>query len=269
MTDSSTPQAGFSAGTVLITGASSGIGRELTLVFARQGYDVILLARSQAALEELAATIRKDCGRKADVLSADLSDPAAPRQIVERLRADGRAVDVLVNNAGFGKSGDFYRQDVRACLEMLQVNVMALTELTGLLLPDMVQRQRGRILNVGSVAGFQPGPGMAVYYASKAYVNSFTEALAQELRTCPGVSATALCPGPVATGFAAHAGAEGSLLFRMPSVPAAAVARAGYRAMRKGRVLHVPGWWNRLLILSVRLSPSFAVRRIAQLLNKT
>ena len=178
--------------TALITGASSGIGLDLARLFAKDGHDVVLVARSEGKLREIAAELERDFGMTAHVIVADLAKPDAPQTLVAQLPVD---VDVLVNNAGFGVLGPFVETDLAKELEMIQVNVVALTHLTKLLLPPMVARRRGRVLNVASTAAFQPGPLMAVYYATKAYVLSFSEAIADELRDS-GVTVTALCPGP-------------------------------------------------------------------------
>ena len=192
--------------TALITGASSGIGADLARLFARDGYDVVLVARSEEKLREVAEGIGKEhAGVTARVIVADLARPDAARDVVDAL--GGLPIDALVNNAGYGVAGPFVETDVRSELEMIQVNVVALTHLTKLLAPGMVARKRGRILNVSSTAAFQPGPLMAVYYATKAYVLSVSEALAEELRGS-GVTVTALCPGPTATGFAAASNME-------------------------------------------------------------
>jgi short-subunit dehydrogenase len=183
---------------------------------------------------------------------------------VEAAADRGMAVDVLVNNAGFGDWGLFGRADLERQLTMIQVNVIALTELTRRLLPGMISRRRGRILNVSSTAGFAPGPLMAVYYATKAYVLSFSEAIANEL-SGTGITVTALCPGPTRTGFAATAGVTGSNLFGTPNVMAMEpVAEAGYRGMMRGRAVVVPGLANKLLLFVIRLSPRWAVRKVTR-----
>ncbi len=261
------------AETILITGASSGIGLELARCFAceqfaNDGARIILLARNTPALESLAAELRRDWKVEVMVLTADLSLPETPKRIFAELSAQKISVDVLVNNAGFGALGPFAELSLPRQLEMLQVNITALTELTGLFLPGMIQRKRGGILNVASVAGFQPGPGMAVYYATKAFVLSFTEALAEELS---GTSLTfsVLCPGPTETNFSQVARAQKARLFKARKMSAAAVARAGHRAFRKGKVIAVPGWSNKLLVFSGRLAPRGVVRKIAKLYNRT
>src|SRR5436190_8135558 len=242
--------------TALITGASSGIGADLARLFARDGYDLVLVARREAKLREL--------GVPATIIAADLADPAAPRRDVEELRAKSIDVDVLVNNAGVGVAGAFLETDLRSELAMIQLNVVALTHLTKLLLPGMVARRRGHVLNVASTAAFQPGPLMAVYYATKAYVLSFSEAIAEELRDS-GVTVTALCPGPTETGFAAAANMSGTRLFTMTRPDdSRAVAEAGYEAMKRGRRVVIPGLKNKLLAQSIRVSPRRLVTTIVR-----
>lgn len=240
--------------TALITGASSGIGLDLARLFASDGYEVVLVARSEEKLRSLA---RELGGR---FVIADLVRPDAPRQIFDAVRE----VDVLVNNAGYGLTGPFVETDLQKELEMIQVNIVALTHLTKLFLPAMVARRSGRILNVASTAAFQPGPLMAVYYATKAYVLSFSEAIADELRHS-GVTVTALCPGPTETGFAAVANMESSRLFRMAKpMSSADVARFGFEAMKNGKRVAIPGVRNKLLAQSIRVSPRRVVTTIVR-----
>jgi uncharacterized protein len=248
--------------TVLITGASSGIGRELARQFARDGADLVLIARSEGRLRELAGDLAAEYGVTAQVVPVDLSRPGSPDQIVETLAQRDTEVDVLVNNAGFGARGPVAGIGVQRQLEMIEVNVAALTQLTALLLPGMLERRRGAILNVASTAAFQPGPNSAVYYATKAYVLSFTEALAEEVRGS-GVRVTCLAPGATDTGFAARAGATGSRLFRRGVMDAARVAQAGHDGLQRGKTLVIPGLRNRVLAFSVRLSPRVLVTKIS------
>jgi uncharacterized protein len=254
--------------TVLITGASSGIGLELARCFAADGCRLVLLARNTCALETLAEELRHARGIEALALTADLSRSETPILIFKELEGRGIKVDVLVNNAGFGANGAFAGLSLQRQLEMIQVNVTVLTNLTGLFLPGMIERRRGGVLNVGSLAGFLPGPGMAVYYATKAYVLSFTEALAEELAGT-GLTATALCPGPTTTNFGNVSHGPKARRLNTPKMSAATVARYGHRAYRKGRLLAVPGWQYRLVILLVRIVPRWFVRKMARLFNST
>ena len=248
--------------TVLITGASSGIGRELARQFGGDGADLVLIARSEDRLRELAGELTAEYGVTVEVVPADLSRPGSPDQIVETLAQRNIDVDVLVNNAGFGAHGPVAGIGVQRQLEMIEVNVAALTRLTALLLPGMLERRRGGILNVASTAAFQPGPNSAVYYATKAYVLSFTEALAEEVRGS-GVRVSCLAPGATDTGFAAEAGTQGTRLFRRGVMDAGRVARAGHDGMRRGRTLVIPGLRNRVLAFSVRLAPRTLATRVA------
>ncbi|MEO6192166.1 MAG: SDR family oxidoreductase [Thermoanaerobaculia bacterium] len=241
--------------TALITGASGGIGLELARLFAAGGYDLVLVARSTAKLEELAGELRKQ-GGAVRVLAKDLAKPESPEEVFRELEAAGIAVDVLVNNAGFATYGPFVEIDLGRELEELQLNIVTLTHLTKKLLPGMLARRRGGVLNLASTAGFQPGPLMAVYYATKAYVISFSEALAEEL-SGTGVTVSALCPGPTATGFQRQAGMEASKLFSgmLQVADAAAVARAGYEGFRAGKRIVIPGLINKVGVQSIRISP--------------
>jgi len=252
--------------TALITGASSGIGEELARLFAKDRSNLILVARSREKLEQLATELRRDHGIQVEVLPGDLAEVAAPQAIFDDLAAKGISVDVLVNNAGFGSAGPVADLPVQQQIDMIQVNVTALTHLTRLFLPGMIQSGHGGILNVGSTAGFQPGPYMAVYYATKAYVLSFTEALAEELAGT-AIKVTCLAPGATATGFAALANMENSLLFRLGTMDARTVAAIGYRGFRRGKVIVIPGLKNRLGAFSVRFAPRSFVRKLTKRLQ--
>jgi short-subunit dehydrogenase len=252
--------------TVLVTGASSGIGWELARLFAGDGANLVLIARSEGRLRELAGELAAKYGAEAQIVPADLSRPASPGEIVEALARQHIDVDVLVNNAGFGAHGPVAEIGVARQLEMIEVNVAALTRLTALLLPGMLERRRGAILNVASTAAFQPGPSQAVYCATKAYVLSFTEALAEELRGS-GVRVCCLAPGATDTGFAAQAGMQGTRLFRRGVMNPARVARAGHTGLQQGKTLVIPGLRNRILAFSVRLSPRVLVTRISAYLQ--
>ena len=255
--------------TVLITGASSGIGLELAKCFATDGCRLVLVARNTTALQSLAQELQQTHKIETRVLTADLSLPETPKRIFDELRKTGITVDVLVNNAGFGALGTFAELPLQRQLEMLQVNITALTEITGLFLPGMIQRQRGGILNVGSVAGFEPGPGMAIYHATKAYVLSFTEALAEEL-IGTNLTITALCPGPTTTNFGKVANfLKERQLKRIPKMSARTVAEYGHNAYRKGRVLVIPGLGNHFLVFLIKVMPRRYVRKIAGYFNRT
>src|ERR1044071_2984406 len=222
--------------TALITGASSGIGLDLAKLMAPD-FDLIITARNQSDLENTARELEAAHGNHVHIIPADLARADAPREIFSEIERRGLQVDFLVNNAGFGSYGAFAESDHQAELDMIQVNITALTSLTKLALPGMLARKRGRIMNVASTAGFQPGPLMAVYYATKAYVISFSEALANELRDS-GVTVTCFCPGATHTGFAKRAGNDKSRLFRkMGAMAAEKVAQDGYRAVMEGRTL--------------------------------
>ncbi len=253
--------------TALITGASAGLGMEFARCFAADGHAVVLVARRRDKLETLASELRAKHGVEAHVLVADLSDAAAVPELVRELQAERFEIDYLVNNAGFGTNGAFQDLDPARELELIQVNVSALVALTAALLPGMVARGNGRILNIGSTAGFQPGPYMATYYASKAFVVSFSEALSYELRAT-GVTVTVSCPGPLRTEFADIAGLANSRLFRMSVASAESVALTAYQTMHRGRLLVVHGFSNKLGVLLVRLSPRSWVRAIVGSLNQ-
>lgn len=234
----------------LVTGASSGLGAEFARILAREGHRLILTARSVESIPIPAGA--PVCWR----LAADLSRPDGVASLAAQVDGLGVPVDVLVNNAGFGLWGEFARTPIEDELAMIQVNIAALTALTKHFLPGMLSRRRGRILNVASTAAFQPGPLMAVYYATKAYVLSFSSALYNETRGS-GVTVTAFCPGPTATRFEKRAQLGPSKLFR-GSLPAAAeVAEAGYRAMLRGELQYIPGLKNRLLRFAAKIAPSW------------
>ena len=249
--------------TALITGASGGIGYELALLLARDGFDCILVARSRDKLDELAARLESEFRVKTLVVARDLSKPTAVDEIYEEVSAASMSIDVLVNNAGFPVYGRFVDTDWQAELDMLQVNVVALTALTKLFVRGMVERRNGRILNLASTAAFVPGPLVAVYYASKAYVLSFSQALANELQGT-GVTVTALAPGPTRTGFQKRGVMEDSRLVRGQIADAKSVAAAGYRGMMRGKTIVIPGFSNKLIPWVARVSPRGAVTRVVR-----
>jgi short-subunit dehydrogenase len=243
----------------LVTGASGGIGLEIARVLAPD-HDLVLVARSAAKLESLAEELGG-----ARFVPADLSDPAGEAKV----GAEVADVDVLVNNAGVGDFGPFAEADPARTLAMIHLNVTSLTALTRRYLPGMLERGRGRVMNVASTASFQPGPLMAVYYATKAYVLSFSEALAEEVRRS-GVTVTALCPGPTASGFQAAADMELSPLVANRRLPTAAeVAAYGVKAMERGDVVAVPGLLNKLMAGSVRFTPRPVIRRVVRKMQET
>jgi hypothetical protein len=252
----------------LITGASSGIGRELARAFARRDHDLILTARSEDRLVALAEELRAAHEREVAVLPADLAAPEGAEALLVRIAEEGHEVDVLVNNAGVARHGRFDRIPGEEDLGQLRLNALAPTRLAKALLPGMVARGEGGVLNVASTAAFQPGPGMAVYYASKAYLLHLSEALAEELRGT-GVTVTALCPGPTETAFQDRAGMDGSRLERTRALymDAATVAERGVRAFQRGQRVYVPGTLNRLGTLAPRLLPRAWVARILSWLH--
>lgn len=243
----------------LITGASSGIGLEFARICAREGHDLVLVARNRKRLEEIAAELGA-AGVKVQVVAADLGSPDAPQQI-ER---EAGNIDILVNNAGLGVYGKFAETPLAEDVNLMRVNMESLVVLTKLFLPAMIQAGSGRILNVASTAAFQPGPLMALYYASKAFVLSFSEAIANELHGT-GVTVTVLCPGPTLTDFQRRAKMEDSnLVKRLGAMDAASVAEAGYRGLMGGKTLVIPGVRNRMLAESVRFAPRKLVTNIAR-----
>lgn len=252
--------------TVVITGASSGIGRELAKLFAHDQFRVVLVSRRLSELEELAQSLKSYRGGEVFVLAKDLTEEESPREIYDWIVEKGLSLDILVNNAGFGLKGEFTNISLERQLNMLDLNIRALTELTGLAMPGMLKRNDGGILNVASTAAFQPGPLMAAYYASKAYVLSFTEALHEEV-AATNVTVTCLAPGPTRTRFAETAGASDARIFRGGGMDVEQVALAGYRGFRRRRRLVVPGFMNRLGAFSNRLVPRWFSLKLLKRLN--
>jgi short-subunit dehydrogenase len=227
----------------------------------------VLVARNTAALEKLAAELQREHQIEVHVLTADLARPESAREIFEQTGRGGITVDVLVNNAGFGLHGAFAELPLPRQLEIIKVNVTALVALTGLFLPGMVQRQRGGILNVGSVAGFMPGPHMAIYFATKAFVQSFSEALNVEL-SGSGVAVSVLCPGPTESNFSKVARGNRKHEIQSPKMSAVAVATAGHCAFRRNRCVCVPGTSNKILVSAPRILPRSTVRKLVGKFNK-
>ncbi len=254
--------------TALITGASGGLGLEFARLFAKNGYDLVLVARNPNKLCQAKEELERDFGINAAVFVKDLSEKDAALDVHNFTSVNGISVDVLVNNAGFGDFGPFRHADWERQYEMVQVNVLALMQLTRCYLNEMVERKSGKILNVASVAAFVPGPLMSIYYASKAFVLSFTEALDVELKGS-GISASALCPGPTKTGFEDAAALGQSGLFRhLKNAKAEDVAEFGYKKLMKKRVVAIPGLENKLINLSSKLAPRKLVRNIVHLIQK-
>lgn len=252
--------------TVLITGASGGIGKALSDLFAANGYHLVLVARNEAKLIELSKFYQEQYQTECLILAKDLSRAEAPGEILETIQDKGLGIDILVNNAGFGINKPFAEIPFQEVLEMMYLNVAALTQMTRLFLPAMMKEGQGRILNVGSVASFCPAPFWAVYNATKAYVLSFSEALAEELEGS-GVTVTALCPGVTLTDFQCRAQMEKtSLLVKLNPMTAEQVAKIGYHALMKGRRVVVTGWINKLITFSVRFLPRFLVPKTAKLM---
>jgi short-subunit dehydrogenase len=250
--------------TALITGASGGIGVDLADCFARDGYDLILTARSEGALKEVAARLAREHGVTATPIANDLGAIGGGATLAGLVEARGLTVDVLVNNAGYGHAGALASSDRDTQLGMIDLNVRALVELTHIYWDDMLRRRRGGVLNVASTAAFQPGPLMAVYYASKAFVLSFSEALWEEARGT-GVKVSCLCPGPTKSGFRARAGTGttrlGASSTVMESMP---VAQMGYDAFQQNRRVRITGGRN---VLTARLAPFLPRERLLKIVR--
>lgn len=241
----------------LITGASAGLGVEFARQLAKREYRLVLAARRKDRMEELASELGN-----ARAVGIDLSGPGAAARLMADVEAAGEQVDLLVNNAGFGLIGQFAELDAKRLREMIDLNVSALTDLCRAVAPGMIQRKAGGIINVASTAAFQPGPKMAVYFATKAYVLSFTEALHEELKP-HGIKVTCLCPGPTRTEFGDVAGFGGNGLFDRVAMESPDVVAAGLRALDENRAVVVPGLMNKVGAASTRFAPRSVVRRIA------
>src|SRR5690242_14077702 len=250
--------------TALITGASGGIGYELAKLFAHDHHHLVLVARNASRLAQVADELQRQFGITVKPMALDLTAPPAPQFLFDQLSREGVAVDFLVNNAGYGLFGRFEEISPEESFGQIQLNIVALTALTRLFLAPMLKRKAGRILNIASTAGFQPGPLMAVYYATKAYVISFSEAIADELKST-GVSVTCHCPGATDTGFQKRAETENSILFKkLHPMDAKTVARHAYRGMMAGKTLTFSGLRNRVVAESVRFAPRKIVTAISR-----
>lgn len=242
--------------TALVTGASSGIGAEIASSLASRGYNLVLTGRNSAALTLIAENIKVAHAVSVTTLVKDLTGSDAPKELVNEIAGQGLTIDVLVNNAGLGVVGAFSEMSVDDSSRMIAVNIAALTELTGLLLPQMVKRRQGRILNVGSVAGYQPGgPGMAVYFATKTYVLALSRALSRELKGT-GVTLTVVSPGPVKTAFGGRSGMDDTPVGKLVKpMDAKIVAEAAVRGLLAGRRAVVPGFLAKVLAFAGELPP--------------
>ena len=253
--------------TTLITGASGGLGTALAREAAADGHDLILTSRRSGLLTSLAEALTARHSTRVLTLETDLSLPDSADRLVNDILASGWRVDYLVNNAGFGWHGFLTDQPPGNLADLIHVNLLSLTTLTRLLLPSMIARGDGGILNIASLAAFQPGPLMATYYASKAYVLSFSEALSMEVRGT-GVRVSCLCPGATATGFAQEARMEDTRLIHMGSMSAETVARLGWRGFRRRRRVIIPGWKNTLLAVLGRHLPHALSLRVTRVLHQ-
>jgi short-subunit dehydrogenase len=248
--------------TVLITGASSGIGKSFAEVFALEGYDLVIVARKEEKLLDIKEKLETQYCVSVEVISSDLTIKNSPEVIFRKLLGENKHIDILINNAGFGDFGELKNRDWSKQYSMIQLNIAAMVHMTKLFLKPMCEQGEGKILNVASTAAFQPGPLMSVYYGTKAFVLSFSEALSRELKGS-GVTVTVLCPGPTKTGFEKAATLEKSKLFRTLKVATPEdVAVYGYQALMEGRTVAIHGLINRLLAFSIRLTPRSLVRQI-------
>ena len=254
--------------TALITGASGGLGLSFVKVFAKEGYDLVIVARNTQRLESIKADTEAEFGVNVKIVSKDLTNENAPHEIFLETEKENIKVDVLVNNAGFGDFGKFADSCVEKQSDMIALNVSSLVKLTHFYLKDMIERGSGRILNVASIAAFQPGPLMSVYYATKAFVLSFSEALAVETKGT-GVKITALCPGPIKTDFEKRADLEESGLFKNLKVWSPdVIAKFGYKKMMQNKTVCIKGGLNKLITFSSRLAPRALVRNSVYQIQK-
>lgn len=255
--------------TALVTGASTGIGLELARVLAADGHALVIVARDGEKLKAVAGELQTEYGVPVRAFAKDLSEPGAAQSLWSDLLQSKISIDILVNNAGFGAYGEFHRTSLDALERMQMLNVVALTALTRLALPEMLARKHGRILNLASVVGYQPGgPQMAVYYATKSYVLSFSKGLAKELNGS-GVSVTVLSPGLTKSSFEQRAGASEAALYKfLPQMSAKAVAIAGYRGMMRGRKAVIPGLATKIIAFAGELQPRAIALKVNQLLLK-
>lgn len=252
----------------LITGASSGIGYELANIFAKNNHNLILVARSTEKLDLLKSEIEKKFSIVAEVISLDLSKQNSAKTLFDLIQKKNLKIDILVNNAGFGDHSFFLNEDHTKIEEMILLNILTLTKLTRLFLPDMIVQKRGKILNVSSTAAFQPGPLMSVYYATKAYVLSFSEGLYEELKNT-GVSITALCPGPTDSGFQGAANLSNVALLTTMKLPSSkSVAEFAYKSLMSGKAVAVHGFMNNVIAKSTSFIPRPILRKLVMKLQE-
>jgi hypothetical protein len=250
--------------TALITGASSGIGLELAKIHASKGDNLVLVARNESSLNKLKEDILKSAKVDITIICKDLSKLDAAKELYQEIKSQNLSVNYLINNAGFGDYGFFHESDWSKTNEMIQLNITALTQLCHLFLPDLIASKNARIMNVASIAAFIPGPLMAVYYATKAFVLHFSEAIANELKGT-GVIVTALCPGPTESGFQLAANLEGSKMIQGKKFPSSKqVAEYGYKSMMNGKTVAIEGTMNCLMAISARFTPRNMVAKIVR-----
>jgi short-subunit dehydrogenase len=253
----------------LITGATFGIGYEFAKLFASEGFNLILVARNKNRLSAISKELFEKYKIDVQTIEKDLSHLNSAEEVFEEVNKKNLEVEILVNNAGFGNHGKFWETDLKTELEMIQLNITSLIQITKLFLPKMIENKHGRILNVASTAAFQPGPFMNIYYATKAFVLSFSEALNSELKGT-GVTSTVLCPGPTKTEFFARAGMEDTVLVKtkiISKMPAEKAAKIGYKGLMKGKRIVIPGIPNRIGVLFVKLFPRKLIISVVRLLK--
>lgn len=254
--------------TALITGASGGIGLELAKIFAKEGYDLVLVARNKEKLCTIKSNLEVTYKHQVYIYAKDLSEKNAAHDVYNFTQNQHLHIDILINNAGFGDFGSFLDSNLTKQSEMIQVNVTALMQMCHLFIPQMSERKSGKILNIASIAAFQAGPLMSVYYATKAFVLSFSEALSVELKNS-GITVTALCPGPTVTGFEQNANLESSGLFKnLKTSTAKSVALFGYRMLMKNKAIAVPGATNKCIVWAAKLLPRRFIRNMAYRIQK-
>ena len=251
--------------TALITGASSGIGLELAKLFAKDNYNLVLVARRKSQLERLALELSKEYSISVTIIAKDLSLPSSPEEIFNELKEKSIHIDILVNNAGTQVYGKFHKTDIEKELQLIQVNLVSLTHLTKMAVAEMSKRGCGKILNIGSTGSFTPSPLNAIYCATKAYVLNFSEGIAKDLEGT-GITVTTLCPGATHTEFAEKAKMQNTRLFSSMVMNPDEVAKIGYRALIKGKRVVVAGLYNKLLVFSLRFTPRWLVLKIGKIL---